>query len=181
MADLRRDVAWIGFMLPAYRDAVDEVLRILEAAAPEAIGRSLAVCHGDFVCSQILVADAGWSVTDFDLCHLGDPYRDMALFLASLAYDVPLLAHGAAGGAGSALVDRAAAAYLAGYARRAGEALDHRRLACHRACAEIYYLALMLKKDRYDAAAFERRLAFASRLARELAGAGQLTGAEQPA
>ncbi|MBI2276835.1 MAG: aminoglycoside phosphotransferase family protein [Dechloromonas sp.] len=169
MADLRRDVAWIGFMLPACRERVDALLRIIEGAAPDSIGGALAVCHGDFVCSQILVADSGWSVTDFDLCHLGDPYRDIAIFLASLAYDVPLLAQG------SALVDRAAAAYLAGYARRAGAPLDLRRLTCHRVCAEIYYLALMLKKDRYDAVAFAHRLVSASRLARELAETEQPT------
>lgn len=172
MADLRRDVAWIGFTLPACRDRVDAVLRIVEGAAPDSIGCSLAVCHGDFVCSQILVAESGWSVTDFDLCHLGDPYRDIAIFLASLAYDVPLLAQG------NALLERAAAAYLAGYARRAGAPLDHRRLVCHRVCAEIYYLALMLKKDRYDAAAFAHRLASASRLAGELEGADRPTGTE---
>lgn len=172
MADLRRDAAWIGFMLPACRERVEALLRIIEDAAPDAIGGPLAVCHGDFVCSQILVADSGWSITDFDLCHLGDPYRDIAIFLASLAYDVPLLARDAA------LLERAAKHYLAGYARRAGAPLDPRRLACHRICAEIYYLALMLKKDRYDAAAFTQRLESASRLTVELAQAVQMTGAE---
>lgn len=174
MADLRRDVAWIGFMLPACRERVEALLRVIEDAAPDAIGGPLAVCHGDFVCSQILVAESGWSVTDFDLCHLGDPYRDIAIFLASLAYDVPLLAQG------GALIEQAADAYLAGYARRAGAPLDQRRLTCHQLCAEIYYLALMLKKDRYDATAFAHRLASAGRLAGELEGAGLLSGMECP-
>jgi aminoglycoside phosphotransferase len=168
MAGLRRDLAWIGFMLPQHRARLGELLAAVEAVAAEAIGRARAFCHGDFVCSQILAAGDAWSVTDFDLCHNGDPYRDIAIFLASLAYDVPLLERDAGGPSGAALAQQAAAAYLAGYEERAGERLDARSLLCHRVCAEIYYLGLMLKKDRYDPIAFERRVGAASRLARSL-------------
>lgn len=167
LADLRRDANWIGFMLPTYREPIDAAMKHLTSSAPDLLGRSQTVCHGDFVCSQLLVSENAWAVTDFDLCHQGDPYRDLAIFLASLAYEVPMLSHD------SGLLERTTNAYLDGYCKHAGVSLDHPRLTFHRACAEIYYLALMLKKDRYDAPAFERRLALACRLSGELAGAGR--------
>ena len=54
-------------------------------------------------------------------------------------------------GQGAASID----AYLASYGRQLAPP-DELRLSWHRACASIYYLALMLKKDRIDEPAFHR-------------------------
>jgi aminoglycoside phosphotransferase (APT) family kinase protein len=115
-----------------------------------------AFCHGDLVASQFLVAGADWSLTDFDLCHAGDPLRDVAIFLASLSYDVPAF-HGDHAAALAGIDGRGLTqAYLDGY-RGAGGA-DLTPLPWHRVCAGLYYLALMLKKDRVEEVAFKTLL-----------------------
>ncbi len=157
---LRRDVAWIRFMQPDLAPWLEGTRLAMERAAPDVAGREALFCHGDFVCSQILMADDGWSVTDFDLCHRGDPCRDLAILLASLPYDVPLLRRAAQrGGSGdAALLAAAARACIDGYAARAGGEFDPRRLAWHRIAAEIYYLGLMLKKDQFSESVATHRL-----------------------
>lgn len=157
---LRRDVAWIGFMQPGLAPWLGATLAAMERVAPRVLGREPAFCHGDFVCSQILAAEEGWSVTDFDLCHRGDPCRDLAILLASLPYDVPMLRQAARrGGEGdAALLGAAADACIAGYAARAGHEFDAQRLAWSRIAAEIYYLGLMLKKDQFSQSVAEHRL-----------------------
>lgn len=168
---VRRDVAWIGFMQPALAPWLGDILALLERTAPALPAQEAVFCHGDFVCSQILMADGGWSVTDFDLCHRGDPCRDMAILLASLPYDVPLLRQAAARGsdADRALLAAAAEAYRAGYARRAGREVDALRLTWQRIAAEIYYLGLMLKKDQFSASIAQHRLGLIRSLAADLA------------
>lgn len=152
LAELERDLRWIAFIRADLSDEMQAVAATLRAQRP--VLAASAFCHGDFVCSQVLVADSGWAVTDFDLCCRGDPCRDMAMFLASLGYDVLWLERAAHAGAGEAALAAARAAYLEGYAARAGRRPNRRRLAWHLAAAEIYYLALMLKKDRHSPAAF---------------------------
>jgi Ser/Thr protein kinase RdoA (MazF antagonist) len=167
LAGLRRDCAWIGMFEPQQGPLLAAVRSRLEAQAPEALAGPPVFCHGDFVCSQILVGEEGWSVTDFDLCHIGDPYRDMAILLASLPYDVPLL-RDAAGGARPGtprLLQTAAEAYLEGYRERTGRPLDRLRLIWHRIAAEIYYLALMLKKDQFSRTLADHRLGLIRMLA----------------
>jgi aminoglycoside phosphotransferase (APT) family kinase protein len=174
---LRRDVAWIGFMQPELAPWLGGTLAAMERAAPQVQGGDAVFCHGDFVCSQILMAGDGWSVTDFDLCHRGDPCRDLAILLASLPYDVPLLRHAAQRGRpeDEALLASAAAACIAGYAARAGADFDGRRLAWQRIAAEIYYLGLMLKKDQFSEAVAAHRLRTIRRLEAALGPVAALT------
>jgi aminoglycoside phosphotransferase len=160
LATARADVAWIAFMAPEHAGVVGRALAALEAGAAAALDAAPVFCHGDFVCSQILAADAGWAVTDFDLCHRGSRYRDMAILLASLPYDVPAFA------ADPQLQAAAEQAYLAGYGDERLR-LDARQLAWHRLAAEIYYLGLMYKKDQHAPAMAARRLALIGRLAGE--------------
>lgn len=166
---LAHDLDWIGFVRPELGDEMRRTGELLALHAPALSSDSF--CHGDFVCSQVLVADERWAITDFDLACIGDPCRDVAMFVAGLGYDLPWLERALHAGASDAAasVERAAAAYLEAYAARRGAAARFapRRLAWHRACAEIYYLALMFKKDRYAAPAFAAGLA---RLRSALAG-----------
>ena len=150
--EVQRDVRWIAFCQPDCAALVEATWDLLRRHAPRVDPDAYTVCHGDFVCSQVLVAAERWSVTDFDLAHQGDPYRDIAILLTSLTYDVPVFE------TGQAPIEAADEAYLAGYEARAGQPLDRARLAWHRLAAEIYYLALMLKKDWYQPTAFSRAL-----------------------
>lgn len=170
LAQSEQDLAWLAFMQPRHADALRPLREALHRLPEWADGDSL-VCHGDLVPSQFLVsgdaaADGPWSVTDFDLCHRGDPCRDVAILLASLAYDVPAFA--AAEARHGADLEGLESAYLEGLAheRAPGDAvLPSRRLAWQRLCAEIHYLALMVRKDRLVPIAFERRLRRAQRIA----------------
>lgn len=178
---VRRDMSWISFFEPQHAPLFENVLTLLQRHAGAVVGGPAVFCHGDFVCSQILMAEEGWSVTDFDLCHRGDPCRDMAILLASLPYDLPLFQAGAAGEgpADRSLLERAAGAYLRGYAGQAGAQVDPLRLAWHRIGAEIYYLALMLKKDRFARPLADHRLDLVRALARRLEDSDTPTGADR--
>ena len=70
---------------------------------------------------------------------------DLALFLAGLPADAPALA-GCPGTTGS--LPEAERAYLGAYEERSGQRLDPRRLAWHRASAELHQLAVLFSKDR---------------------------------
>lgn len=163
-------LAWIALMQPHCSGVLRGIRGRLERLPSWDVGNAR-FCHGDLVCSQFLVRYASgardlpadpacWAITDFDLCHLGDPCRDAATLLASLAYDLPGLA--ALDRSEPVRVDAWLAdvgrAYLQAYAGAAGTPLDPERLVWQCLCAEVHYLALMLKKDRYDGVAFERRL-----------------------
>jgi hypothetical protein len=110
----------------------------------------------------MLVGAERWAITDFDGCHLGDPHRDLAIWLAALAYDVPALRLAAETG-DDAVLGAAEAAYLDGYGER-----DEERLGWHRAAGEIHYLAVALKKDRHHPARFTRGLSLARGCAESL-------------
>ena len=158
MTGVRHDLRWIAFILDDLSDTLQCIARRLLDNPPEQPRD--AFCHGDFVCSQILVDAQRWAITDFDLCCHGDSRRDIAMFLASLTYDVPYFARMQRQTPALAprRLQQAREAYLAGYAaatQTADPRHDARRLAWHTACAEIYYLALMLKKDRFHPAAFD--------------------------
>jgi aminoglycoside phosphotransferase (APT) family kinase protein len=160
LADLRVDAAWVAFALAEYADAIRAIMEILERRAPDA-PRGAAFCHGDLVPSQMLVGER-WAITDFDGARIGDPHRDLAIWLASLTFDVPELLAAAEAGDEHA-VAHAEAAYLDGYG-----AHDEERLHWHRAAAEVHYVAVALKKDRHHPARTARGLrvarAFAERL-----------------
>lgn len=153
-AQAQEHAALVGLMLPALRERMTGIGAALAATAPE--DTAPAFCHGDPDPGQVLVNDDAWSLLDFDACHAGDPYRDVAMMAASLEYHVPRLqALAASGELGGRAVERAAGAYLTGYFGTGPR--DEARLAWQRACAELHYLALELKKDRYRARAFTRR------------------------
>lgn len=154
LADVRDDARWVAVALPEHGDSIAEVLAALERDAPGP-PPAPAFCHGDLVPSQMLVDDDRWAITDFDGARAGDPHRDLAVWLAALPYDVPALARAVAAGDDAAIA-RAETAYLAGYGEH-----DERRLRWHRAAAEIHYVAVALKKDRYEPARAERGLAIA--------------------
>jgi hypothetical protein len=168
----RSDLAWIAWFRPELADVLRPLADAVEAMPPWR-QEDGAFCHGDLVCSQCLVPGDDpldpepWAITDFDLCHRGDPCRDLAILVASLDEDVPLLADDRAPACvdvealGEAILDGARAEA----AREGRAAPDALRLRWQRLCAELYYLGLMLKKDRYRPALFERRLARAQRLA----------------
>jgi len=105
----------------------------------------------------------------------------MAILLASLPYDLPLFQAGAGADspADGSLLERAAAAYLRGYAEQAGAPIDALRLAWHRIGAEIYYLALMLKKDRFARPLADHRLDLVRAQARRLEVFDTPTGADR--
>ena len=165
-AELRRNTRWITFFRPDCRDLLEATCELACRHAPTPGPAELAVCHGDFVCSQVLVDGDDWTVTDFDACHRGDPYRDMGIFLASLSYDVPLFR---APSVTAGLLEFAIRAYLSGYESRTGHQLDAARLLWHRLAAEVYYLALMFKKDWYEPTRFARALDRVGSLAVSLA------------
>ncbi|MBK9943776.1 MAG: aminoglycoside phosphotransferase family protein [Kouleothrix sp.] len=154
IARIEHDCAWITFVRPELSRLLGSALALLKRQVPAIDPTRYTFCHGDFACSQVLVGPAGWAVTDFDLAQRGDRYRELALLLASLPYDLPCL--GAATPTTAALLEQASLAYCTGYQEQAGQALDQRRLLWHQLGAEIYYLALMLKKDWFQPPAFER-------------------------
>lgn len=166
----RTQLEWIALMQPRCKEALRAISARLHRLPPWH-ERESCVCHGDLVCSQFLVRHNAaatslptdpdsWAITDFDLCHVGDPCRDMAILLASLAYDLPGLAELERSRPDLAdhWLSEVSQAYLQGYADTAGVAVNMERLVWQGLCAEVHYLALMLKKDRYDEAAFNRRL-----------------------
>jgi aminoglycoside phosphotransferase len=166
IAELRRNTRWITFFRPDCRDLLEATWELARRHAPTPGLAELAVCHGDFVCSQVLVDGDHWTVTDFDACHRGDPYRDMAIFMASLSHDVPLFS---APSLTAGLLESVIQSYLTGYETRAGHQLDAARLLWHRLAAEVYYLALMFKKDWYEPTRFGRGLERVGSLAVSLA------------
>ncbi len=159
------DFAQIGLYFPEARERLAHLPALLTRLVPSDTG--FVLCHGDFVCSQLLLAGDRWSITDFDLACSADPCRDVAMLVASLPYDVPFAAEDPTG----QRTDVLAAAYLEGYSAVARQSVDAQRLLWHRIVAEIYYLALMLKKDRFDQSWFETRVTRAIGLGDRLAHA----------
>lgn len=158
------DLDLIIFHMPYLQPELGAVAGLLRQTEPD---DSLnCFCHGDFVCSQILKSGANFSIIDFDLCCRADPLREVAMFEASLPYDVPALQPDAGlDEARRKLLDSAAIAYSEGYGISASQ---RRRLLWHKLCAELYYLALMLKKDRFQDATARYRMAQVARFSGEL-------------
>jgi Ser/Thr protein kinase RdoA (MazF antagonist) len=151
---------WLAFIRPGYAEVFRAVAARLEAARP-APGEPV-FCHGDFRCTQILADGENWSVIDFDDAGYGDASLDVGRFLAFLKYDVPALA------GSQELLERAAAAYLDGYAGRAGRAPAPDALRWHRTSQEVLYLAQMVRRDLADEAAFAAGCAELDRLSARL-------------
>jgi len=162
LADLRDDARWVAFALPEHEDTVRATVVALErhalVAPPEP-----AFCHGDLVPSQLLLAGDRFAITDFDGARIGDPHRDLAIWLAALTFDVPALDRAVAAG-DETTIERAEAAYLDGYGPH-----DERRLLWHRAAAEVHSMAVALKKDRHEPSRAQRGLRIARHCAEGLA------------
>ena len=167
--ELVRAADWVAHLLPELDELLRRTASALVSSVPQAERAALATCHGDLVPSHLLGGPGRWSVIDLDLAHRGDRYRDLAVFLSGMPADVAALADGAAP---PALLLAAEQAYLDGYAARWGCALDLRRLAWHRAGAELQALSVMASKDRVQPAAVVRSRGVLERLLPEL-GAGR--------
>lgn len=167
VANIARDVDWIAFLRPEAEPILERVRRALRRAPADLAPDELVCCHGDFVCSHVYRSDAGPAVIDLDLAHRADALWEVAMALAALPRDVPLLESLRADPAAdaAAVLQRAEDAWLDGYASAAKSPPDGRRLAYWRLCAEVYELALMLTKDRYEPVAFGRALVHAGTLA----------------
>ncbi|MBI2875299.1 MAG: aminoglycoside phosphotransferase family protein [Candidatus Tectomicrobia bacterium] len=170
LQNLGRDIQWISFFRPEQGPFLDDIRDLLLRQVPRIDPGEYSFCHGDFVCSQILLENDHWSVIDFDLGMRGDPYLEIAMLLASLKYDVPLFeAHFICRKQGeSDILEEACESYLNGYQERAQKALSRKRLLWYRICAEIYYLSLMLKKDRFCSMAFDRTIEQVRHLSEQL-------------
>jgi thiamine kinase-like enzyme len=147
--NLQNDLAEIKFYLPDTAHFIDKVASWLDGQRNNIRPTNDIFCHGDFACSQILKHQEGWSVVDFDLAGIGNPYQDMAMFVASLGHDVPLFQ------VKPKLIMAAKLAYLDGYKDVSSEHIDPLTFAWHLVCAEVYYLALILKKDRFSQTIFQ--------------------------
>jgi aminoglycoside phosphotransferase (APT) family kinase protein len=158
------DLAWIAFLRPEAEPVVERARRALELAPAPG---DLVCCHGDWVCSHLYRAPGGFAVIDLDLAQRADPLWEVAMALAALARDVPALEAARSNPApdAAAVLRRAEDAYLDGYRAATGAPVPARRLGFWRLCSEIYELALMLTKDRYEPVAFGRSLARVDELA----------------
>lgn len=146
-AELMATISWLSVFRPDVRDRLELCRDVLCTTAPRS--KNTVFCHGDFACSQLLVAGEKWSLVDFDLCHRGDRYRDVAVFLVSLRRELTLPNLNAS--------DFVAAenAYIVGYEDTAGIRLNADCLHWHRAIAEFEYLKFILRKDRYEPDIFD--------------------------
>ena len=147
--NLWHDLDEIEFYLPETTVFIEKLRVWLKNRQQKLTQVSDTFCHGDFACPQILRAEIGWSVVDFDLAGMGNPYQDMAMFMVSLSYDVPIFQER------QELLKSAQTAYLEGYQNRHALPIDMETLVWYLVCAEIYYVVLILKKDRYTQAAYD--------------------------
>lgn len=146
-----RSAAWAAWLLPDLADVLARAVARLAALTPGPVeARDLVSCHGDLVPSHLLGGPGEWTVIDHDLAHRGDRYRDLAMFVAGLAFDVPALADGVAADPTHAA---AVQAYLGGYQAGLGRRLDRDRLARHLLAAHLHHAALLATKDRVHPAA----------------------------
>lgn len=146
VADVVHSADWAAALFPSMAGWLYATRDRLLATAPTPAPAALGTCHGDLVLSHLLITDTACTVIDLDLAHIGDRYRDLALFLAGLPADAPSLAEGTHSLA--PLLADAERAYLDAYEERSGQRLDLRRLAWHRASAELHQLAVLFSKDR---------------------------------
>lgn len=152
MKNIWQDLDEIIFYLPQTELVLSKIGNWLKQRKNYLAVISKTFCHGDLSCSQILRHANGWSVVDFDLAGLGDPYQDMAMFLVSLNYDVDFFQ------GQPEFLPIAYAAYLEGYQHANEDRVDVETFNWYLACAEIYYLSLILKKDRFTTLALDRAL-----------------------
>lgn len=143
---LQIDLAWLTSLCHGYHEVFTAAAQILREHARESAVRETVFCHGDFRCAQILADGDAWSVIDFDGACQGDPYMEIARFIAFLPYDLAFPQPGGNGASDTALA-AATSAYLRGYEDRAGAALDIKHLWRCRVACETARLALATRRD----------------------------------
>lgn len=148
LAAAQGDSAWAATVLPDLAGPLRRAVNALAERIPP-VADNLVTCHGDLIPSHLIGASGDWTVIDHDLAHLGEAARDLAMFVAGLAYDVPALADGTASDPTHA---SAVDAYLDGY-RASGGRVDERRLAWHLLAAHVHHAGLLATKDRAHPAA----------------------------
>lgn len=140
--NLDNDIAEIKFYQPDTAALMDTLSDWLRERKHRLVSMQ-SFCHGDFACPQILRNGNSWCVVDFDLAGYGDTYQDMAMFMVSLSYDVPFFS------AKPELLIAAQLAYLEAYTQASDKPIDRHTLNWYLVCAELYYLALIFKKNLY--------------------------------
>jgi thiamine kinase-like enzyme len=165
---LAAEIEWIKLFRPEQARLLDHARDVVFAHCACVEPSRSAFCHGDFGCCQVLHEAGSWSVVDFDQCVWTDPYWEIAKFMASLKRDVPLMSEWFVGAADRhrRQLDRACGAYLAGYERSAGAALDAPRLCWYRVGAEVHYVARLLKRDLAPPVAVDRGITLIDNLCR---------------
>ena len=161
LREVQLAIRWISFFRPDRQAFLEQAGQLLWRQTPRVDLRQYVFCHGDFSCSQILREGDHWSIVDFDCCLRADPCWEVAKLMAFLQYDLSLF--GAPDQSGR--LDRACEAYLDGYQERAKEPLNRKRLLWYRICFEICYVARLFKRDRFQAAAFDRTIETIGKLA----------------
>ncbi len=157
LEEIETEIAWIAFFFPGQAVFLKSLLQLLLKNCPEIPRTQFVFCHGDFVCSQLLKDGDDWAVIDFDLAKMADPCFEIAMFIASLRYDVPLIEKTVVAHDGfiPPILNAVTEAYLSGYEDKAKRPVNRERLLWYRIRFEIYYLALMIKKDRFHPNAFQ--------------------------
>jgi ABC-type multidrug transport system ATPase subunit len=87
LAAAARKAAVVGAVLPALRSRLETLLGLLSRELP--VGLPLAPAHGDFHVDQLLVADGGLAVVDFDQMCLAPPALDLAAYAADVVRGRP--------------------------------------------------------------------------------------------
>lgn len=157
LKEVRTEIAWISFFFPEHGPFLYNMFTLLLNHRPQIFTDQFVFCHGDFVCSQLLKDGDDWSVIDFDLAKMADPCFEIAMLIASLRYDVPLFEKSvlAEGGKLPPILNEVIEIYISGYEDKAQKKIDRKQLVWYRIRFEVYYLALMIKKDRFHPHAFQ--------------------------
>jgi aminoglycoside phosphotransferase len=166
---LTGDLDCVGFFHAGAEPLLHDVSRLLFTRMPRPSVRKQAFLHGDFTVAHVLADDEAWSVIDFDAAAYGDPYPEIATFIARLKRGAPLFRERSEQDRRAReLVEDAADAYLCGYQERAGAALDGERLLWHRIAAEVHVLARLIQRDLVEAGSFDSALALIDDLRKQL-------------
>jgi hypothetical protein len=107
--------------------------------------------HGDFHAHQVILADGGVAILDFDRARRGDPAADLGMFIAHLEHKAQR------GALPARRVEHLAAAFLDGY-RAATGAAEPARLPLYVATGLVRLAAHPLRHGEQDAAAHAERL-----------------------
>jgi len=130
LANARGDANDIARFFPDKLDALNEIVKVLEANAALFEPTPQATLHGSFKLAQLLCRGTQLALIDFDSIAVGDPLYDVAEFVASLAYlrvsdEIP-----------AAPLNESIERYLASYQQQVAWPVERRRLA--------WYVAIFL-------------------------------------